>query len=136
MLLIGIAGANALAREQVAKAMKVAGVCRVSLYQDPPAQRFAAHTEVARRMDRLESMIAATPANGAECLVVVHVAHEQEAGRLRRLGGAVVHVEGAPSEEVRIVRGDLLVTATPGGHRHFIDGEAALSQLWAVRGVA
>ena len=50
MLLIGIAGANAVARERVARAMRDAEICSVSLYVDAPAQRFGAHTEVARRM--------------------------------------------------------------------------------------
>ena len=120
MLLIGIAGANATARERVARAMRDAQICTVSVYTDAPAQRFGSHAEVARRMQRLEGMISATPAKGAECLVVAHV----------------VHVEGVPSDEVPIVRGDLLATATKDGHRHFIDGEAALSELWAKRGVA
>lgn len=130
MLLVGIAGANPLARERVALDMQAAGVCCVSLYEDVPAQRFGAHTEVARRMQRLDGMISSTPAKGAQCLVAVHVVHRQEADRLRKLGGYVVHVEGVPSDEVPIVRGDLLVTATQGGHRHFIDGESALSELW------
>ena len=135
MLLIGIAGANATARERVARAMRDAQICTVSVYTDAPAQRFGSHAEVARRMQRLEGMISATPAKGAECLVVAHVVHRVEAERIRKLGGHVVHVEGVPSDEVPIVRGDLLATATKDGHRHFIDGEAALSELWAKRGV-
>ncbi len=134
MLLIGIAGANPLARERVARAMRDAEICSVSLYVDAPAQRFGAHTEVARRMQRLDEMISATPAKGAQCLVVAHVVHRVEAERIRKLGGHVVHVEGVPSEEVAIVRGDLLATATKGGHRHFIDGMTALSELWVMRG--
>lgn len=130
MLLIGIAGANPLARKRVAEAMQVAGVCVVSLYEDVPSQRYAAHTEVARRMQRLDSMISSTPAKGAQCLIAVNVVYQQEADRIRKLGGYMVHVEGVPSDAVPIVRGDLLVTATQGGHRHYIDGETALSELW------
>ncbi|WP_417788202.1 hypothetical protein [Stutzerimonas xanthomarina] len=136
MLLIGIAAANPLAREQVAKAMEAAGVCSVSCYSDTPAKANNSPREMLRRLDRLNEMIKATPAKGAECLVAVHLVHEVEASRIRSLGGYVVHVEGVPSDEVPIVRGDLLVTATDGGHRHFIDGQSALSELWVSKGAA
>ena len=136
MLLIGVAGANALARERVAKAMKAAGVCGVSVYIDAPKQQGVSPRNAQRRLKHMNEMIAATPAKGAECLVVAHVVHEAQALRIRELGGYVVHVEGVPSDEVPIKRGDLLVTATVGGNRHFIDGEAALSQLWVSKGAA
>ena len=132
MLLIGIAGANATARERVARAMRDAQICTVSVYTDAPAQRFGSHAEVARRMQRLEGMISATPAKGAECLVVAHVVHRVEADRIRKLGGHVAHVEGVPSDEVPIVAG-IAGHRHQDGHRHFIDGEAALSELyWGV----
>lgn len=136
MLLIGIAGANPLAREQVAKAMKKAGVCGVSVYSDAPKQQGSSPRNAQRRLKHMNEMIAATPAKGAECLVVAHVVHDAQGRRIRELGGHVVHVEGAPSDEVPIVMGDLLVTATVGGHRHYIDGEAALSELWVSKGAA
>lgn len=131
MLLIGIAGANPLARDRVASAMVSAKVCKVALYSDAPLRSETAQA----RVDRLNEMIKATPAKGAECLLVPHVVRGEESRRIRELGGHVVHVEGVPSDEVPIVRGDLLVTATDGGHRHFIDSAAALSELWARKGV-
>lgn len=136
MLVIGIAGANAVARERVARAMKKAGVCGVSVYVDTPAKQGTSHNSAKRRLQHMNEMIAATPAKGAECLVVAHVVDAPQGRRIRDLGGHVVHVEGVPSDEVPIVRGDLLVTATEGGHRHFIDGQAALSELWVSEGVA
>lgn len=136
MLLIGVAGANALARERVAQAMKKAGVCGVSVYIDAPKQQGVSPRNAQRRLKHMNEMIVATPAKGAECLVVAHVVHEAQALRIRELGGYVVHVEGVPSDEVPIAMGDLLVTATAGGHRHFIDGEAALSELWVDKGAA
>ena len=48
MLLIGIAGANATARERVARAMRDAQICTVSVYTDAPAQRFGSHEAVNR----------------------------------------------------------------------------------------
>lgn len=136
MLLIGIAAANATARECVAKAMKKAGVCGVSVYIDAPPKENASHKGADARLKSMNEMIAATPAKGAECLVVAHVVHEPQARRIRQLGGHVVHVEGVPSDEVPIVRGDLLVTAKAGGNRHFVDAEAALSELWVSKGAA
>lgn len=136
MLLIGISGANSLAREVVAKAMKNAGVCGVSVYSDAPRKRDESPRSAARRLKNMNEMISATPANGAECLIISHVIYKRQASRIRELGGFVVHVEGVPSDEVPIERGDLLVTASLGGHRHFIDGEAALSELWVSKGAA
>lgn len=136
MLLIGIAGGNSLAREVVAKAMKDAGVCGVSIYSDEPCKRYESSKTAARRLVHMNEMISATPAKGAECLVVSQVLYKPQAERIRELGGYVVHVEGVPSDEVPIVMGDLLVTATAGGNRHFVDGEAALSEFWARKGAA
>lgn len=130
MLLIGIAGANALVREQVAALMAASGVCVVSRYSDPLKGRFCSPREHGHRMERLNEMISATPAKGARCLVVTHVMQEAEAVRIRELGGFMAHCEGVPSNEVVIRRGDLLVTDIKGGYRHFIDAAEALSELW------
>lgn len=136
MLLIGIAGANPLARERVAKAMKNAGVCGVSVYSDANTVKGDSPRTAQRRCEQMNEMIKVTPAKGAECLVIAHVVYGAQERRLRDLGGYLVHVEGVPSDEVPINRGDLLVTATAGGHRHFIDGVAALSELWVRKGAA
>jgi hypothetical protein len=127
MLLIGLAGGSAQARDEVAGAMQEAGLCRVQA---------AANYETGRgvwghdkRLDWVRALVAVTPKASVECLVFSQVLCEAEAGEIRRLGGYVCHVQGVPSGEVPIRLGDVMITRTEGGDRHYLDPVEALSQL-------
>ena len=122
MLLIGLAASNVERRIAVANAMMESGLCQVSAWAnqsvDPPQQRVA----------RIDALVSVTPRRWTDCLVFAHVMSEAEAERLRSLGASIWHVQGEPSDDVRIVRGDLLVTPTSGGDRHYLDPVEALSE--------
>ena len=52
----------------------------------------------------------------------------EEAQEIRRRGGVIWHVMGAPSESVPMERNDPKVTHMQGGCRHFLDALDALAE--------
>ena len=126
MLLIGLAGATAAERDQVAYRMAESGLTRVSVYANySPALRYP-HA-AAQRADKIRALASVTT-KGTDCLVFSQVMSLEEAELLRKFGADIWHIEGVPSMEVPIRKGDLLVTPTPGGHRHYLDPVEALSE--------
>ena len=128
MLLIGLAGADRDSRDDVAAQLADAGLCHVSTYANYATEREAARSP-GRRVAQINALVSVTPPKGTDCLVFTQVLALEEAEHLRELGAQIWHVEGLPSCEVPMRRDDLKVTATRGGHRHYLDAVEALSEV-------
>lgn len=132
MLVIGLAGSTLESREAVARRLHEDGgrqlvVWAMTGYRigDGRANTLARALEGAKAGRQ--------PVEG---LVFTHVLTEEEARVIRKHGGFVWHVCGMPSNNVVIRQGDLLVTETEGGERHFLDPIEALSEVLLARGAA
>lgn len=131
MLVIGLAGSSAESREAVAK----------RLHEDSGRQfvvwaLLGVRAGHGRANTLARALEGAKPGRAAvEGLVLTHVLTEEEAAVIRAHGGFVWHVCGVPSSHVVIRPGDLLVTETEGGVRHFLDPIEALSEVLLARAV-
>lgn len=127
MILIGLCGSTDRRRDAVATKVVEAKLARlVTLALETPAPTYP-RAGVARARRLLEVADDARRAR-FEGVVFSRLKTLEEADQLRALGGEVWHIEGVPSADVPIRLGDLLVTATDGGHRHYLDPLEAFSE--------
>lgn len=126
MVIIGLSGSTDRRRDAVAKAVSESRLARLVTYAlfDPVHGARLGERRSARVRDVLKDVGAAR----IEGVVFSQVRTREEADALRERGGFMWHVEGYPSCDVPIRRGDLLVTDQDGGHRHFLDPVEALSE--------
>lgn len=122
MIIIGLAGGKPCDRREIADrlerfGMRIKALDTSNAYK--PATRLRDLCTALGDVGRNRSLMG---------VVCVHVVAEEEAAEIRRRGGVLWHVMGAPSESVVIRLGDLLVTHMQGGCRHFLDPMEALSE--------
>lgn len=148
MVLIGLYGGKAHARECVATMLETHPLTRVNLLNlsavpgGPSAKRGRLLEKLGpSRAARLQQHLAGLDRRRkAAHLVVTHVETLEEAQVIRAAGGRLWYVEGVPSDVIPIRAGDLGVALRPGGHGRYLDPPEALhqeimTQRWAQRGV-
>lgn len=129
MLLIGLAGGTLESRAAIAKRLHDDGGQQMVVWAMPGYRLGDGRANtLARALEGTKSSRQLVPA-----MVFAHVLTEEEAVVIRKHDGFVWHVEGAPSQLVVIRQGDLLVTETEGGERHFLDPIEALSEALLAR---
>ncbi|NKF30435.1 hypothetical protein HER21_28615 [Pseudomonas sp. BGM005] len=122
MILIGLAGGKPEQRKEIAERLERFGGQRLKAW---------AGTDVRRGARVRDLMIALNDAGSNKALggfVAYNVMTPEEADEIRRRGGAVWHVMGAPSESVPMERDDPKVTHMQGGCRHFLDAMDAFAE--------
>lgn len=124
MLLIALSGGSVAEREAVADALVSSGKGGFAAF----AQHTPNANSGARRAEVLRGVLDGSDQSRIPGLVVVHCLAEEEAMVVRRYGGVIWHVYGAPSKLVHIRQGDPIVTAKPEGFRHVRTSLEALSE--------
>lgn len=120
MILIGLAGGKPEQRQEVAERLERFGESRLKTLPGTDVRRAA-------RVNHLIIALNDAASNKAlGGLIYQNVMTPAEAEEIRRRGGVIWHVMGAPSESVPIEWGDPLVTHMQGGCRHFLDPIDAL----------
>lgn len=123
MILIGLAGGKPGARKEVAERLERFGGQRLRLLAGAESRH-----EGARVKYLTEALKGAEGNRALGGLVAYDVATQAEAEEIRRRGGVIWHVMGAPSESVVMERDDPKVTAMQGGCRHFLDAMDAFAE--------
>lgn len=128
MVIIGIAGSNDSRRDAVADAAAASKLRRLLVHalHTPPLRGGGAALDT--RVRRIGESLADVRRARMAGAIFSQVLTEAEAQRVRELGGVMWHVQGVPSAEVVIRKGDVMVTPTPGGDRHYLDPVEALSE--------
>lgn len=125
MLIIGLVGGTEARRDAVADAFVKVGKPRLGLF----ALRSNADGEGrAKLLDQVVLKFSGGKFKG-NGLILSHVLTAEEADLIRKNGGYLLHVDGVPSSCIPIRRNDLMVTAKPGGDRHYLDPLEALSEI-------
>jgi hypothetical protein len=126
MLVIGLAGGTAPSREAIASRIHDSARVQTVVWallgdrlHDGRARTLA------RSLERGQSV--------APVMILSHVLTEEEAVVIRAHGGHVWHVFGPVSSAVVIRHGDLRVTQTEGGDRHWLDPIEALSESLLIK---
>ncbi|MEQ5770028.1 hypothetical protein NFH98_20870 [Halomonas sp. H33-56] len=127
MVIIGIAGSNATRRDAVAEAAAEAKLRRLLVHAVYNPTLRGGRGSIQSRVQRIGESIEDVKCARMAGALFSQVLTEPEAQQIRDLGGVMWHVQGVPSSEVAIQRGDLMVTSKPGGDRHFLDPVEALS---------
>jgi hypothetical protein len=122
MLIIGLVAGNSLEREQVAAELEGLRKSRLGVL----AMR--ENASGVERVRLLSQMLCFSSRN-ENGLILSNVSTIEEADFIRNRGGFLCHVYGRPSGEIPIRRCDLMVTANPGGIRHYLDPSEALSEI-------
>lgn len=122
MILIGLTGGKPEQRKEIAERLERFGESRLQTW---------AGTDVRRAARLRDLVIALNDASSNKALggiVACNVMTLEEAQEIRRRGGVIWHVMGAPSESVPMERNDPKVTHMQGGCRHFLDALDALAE--------
>lgn len=122
MVIIGLYGSTPPRRGRVADKVAGAALARLVTHRMDTPCKAAARAE---RMAHVMSDMGATRLDG---IVFADVRSYEEADAIRQRGGVMWFVEGSPSSDIAIQRGDIAVTDTEGGHRHYLDPLEALSE--------
>ena len=123
MIIIGLAGGKPCDRNEIAQRLVRFGGARLQDWQGSES------TYPGARVRDLTTCLAQAKGNRAlGGLILTNVTTEQEAEEIRRHGGVMWHVMGAPSMAVPIRKGDPLVTHMHGGCRHFRDALEQFSE--------
>lgn len=122
MVIIGLFGSTLPRRNAIANTVAEASLARLVTYelQNPVMG--------ALRAERMAHLLADTGAAGLDGVVFSDVRTYEEAAEIRNRGGVMWFVEGLPSYDIAIQRGDIAVTPTEGGDRHYLDPLEALSE--------
>jgi hypothetical protein len=125
MLIIGLVGGTEARRDAVASAFEKVGKARLGVFAlRSPAEG----KERARLLD--DVILKFDDGKSRDMgLILSHVKTPEEAELIRMKGGHLLHVDGVPSSCIPIHRSDLMVTAKPGGDRHYLDPLEALSEI-------
>lgn len=122
MVIIGLYGSTPPRRKRVADKVADADIARlVAYYMDTPCKASA-------RADRMGHVMTDVSGTRLDGIVFADVRSYEEAYAIRQRGGVLWFVEGSPSGDIAIQRGDIAVTDTEGGHRHYLDPVEALSE--------
>lgn len=123
MIIIGLAGGKPCDRNEIAQRLVRSGGARLQAWQGSES------TYTGARVRDLTAFLSEANRNRAlGGLILTNVNTEQEAEEIRRHGGVMWHVMGAPSMAVPIRKGDPLVTHMQGGCRHFRDSLEQFSE--------
>ncbi|MFG0501069.1 hypothetical protein ACF8GD_00180 [Pseudomonas putida] len=123
MILIGLAGGKADAREEIAKRLERFGGQRLQILPGVDSRHPGARVRYL-----VEALKGAESNRALGGLVAHNVTTQEEAEEIRRRGGVIWHVMGPPSESVVMERDDPKVTAMQGGCRHFLDAMDAFAE--------
>lgn len=122
MVIIGLYGSTPPRRGRIADRVARSRLARLVAYKmDTPCKP----SQRAERMGHVMTDVVATRLDG---IVFADVRSYEEADAIRQRGGVLWFVEGSPSSDIAIQRGDIAVTDTEGGHRHYLDPLEALSE--------
>lgn len=122
MILIGLAGGKPEQRREIAERLERFGVGRLKTWAGTDVRR------AARVRDLVIALNDSASNKALGGLVIYNVMTPDEAQEIRRRGGVIWHVMGAPSESVPMERDDPKVTHMQGGCRHFLDAIDALKE--------
>lgn len=123
MIIIGLSGGKPCDRNEIAQRLVRFGASRLQEWQGSES------TYPAARVRDLHACLSDAKRNRAlGGMILTNVTTEHESEEIRRYGGVIWHVMGAPSQLVPIRKGDPLVTHMQGGCRHFRDALEAFSE--------
>lgn len=123
MILIGLTGGKPSQRQEIAERLERFSGSRLKTWAGAEVRHAAARVR--------DLAITLNDANSNKALggiVAFNVMTLEEAGEIRRRGGVIWHVMGAPSESVPMELNDPKVTHMQGGCRHFQDAMDAFSE--------
>lgn len=122
MVIIGLYGSTPPRRHRVANQVAEADIARlVAYHMDTPCKPRS-------RADRMAHVMTDVAGTRLDGIVFADVQSYEEADAIRQRGGVLWFVEGSPSSDIAIQRGDIAVTDKEGGHRHYLDPLEALSE--------
>lgn len=124
MLIVGLVGGTEKRRDAVAAALSGSGRSRVAVYAMYSPESGKSRAGILEKVI-LDFDFGRDSGRG---LVLSHVKTLEESELIRDRGGFLWHVEGVPSSEIPIQRGDVMVTDKSGGIRHYLDPFEALSE--------
>lgn len=134
MNFIGIAGSRCDQRQKMADQITSAAremgggprrmICH-ALYDPKPRHATSEKMRAERVRELIEDMVGMK----FDGCVFSQVYTESEAEVIRAHGGVIWHLQGQPSDQVMIRKGDQMITLTPGGDRHYADAVEALSLI-------
>lgn len=123
MILIGLTGGKPEQRKEIAERLERFGGSRLKTWAGADVRHTATRVrDLAITLNDVKS----NKALGG--IVAFNVMTLDEAQEIRRRGGVIWHVMGAPSESVPMERDDPKVTHMQGGCRHFLDALDAFSE--------
>lgn len=133
VLLIGLAGGTAEARNAIARCLVRLDLGLVDLL--PGVSDQCRPQMVGARARALSAALQQSPRRRDPGLIYAHILGEGEAEALRAAGGFVWHLCRPFSRTVAIRHGELLVTDRIGGQGDHLDPEEALSEVLLKRRV-
>lgn len=132
MVIIGLYGSKPLRRNAIADRVSRSGLARLVVYEmvNPSVKAHLNPSAGGERAKRVVQMIADMGYARLDGIVFSDVRTYEEAEEIRKRGGVMWFVEGTPSSDIAIQRGDIAVTDTEGGDRHYLDPLEALSETF------